>query len=62
MSNKVRTKMTMAKEKIRSTTPSTGLASGLLLWIPGFGGGKHSRGSMSPRDTKSQENGNHGSG
>ena len=48
MSNRVRTKMTMAKEKIRSTTPSIGLASGLLLWIPGFGGGKHSRGSMSP--------------
>ena len=48
MSNRVRTKMTMAKEKIRSTTPSIGLASGLLLWIPGFGGGKNSRGSMSP--------------
>ena len=48
LSNRVRTKMTMAKEKIRSTTPNIGLASGLLLWIPGFGGGKHSRGSMSP--------------
>ena len=55
MSNRVRSKMTTAKEKIRSTTPSIGLASGLLLWIPGFGGGKHSRGSMSPRDNKFQE-------
>ena len=58
MSNRVRTKMTMAKEKMRSTAPSIGLASGLLLWIPGFGGGKHSRGSMSPRNMKTQENGN----
>ena len=56
MSNRVRSKMTMAKEKIRSTTPSIGLASGLLLWIPGFGGGKHSRDVMSPRDNESKEN------
>ena len=58
MSNRVRSKMTMAKEKIRSTTPSIGLASGLLLWIPGFGGGKHSRDSMSPRDNKFNQNAN----
>ena len=58
VSNRVRSKMAMAKEKIRSTTPSIGLASGLLLWIPGFGGGKPSRGSMSPRDNKFQEHDN----
>ena len=56
MSNRARSNMEMVKEKMRSTTPSIGLASGLLLWIPGFGGGRNSsRGSMSPRDNKLQQ-------
>ena len=51
VSNRVRSKMTAAKEKIRSTTPNMGFATGLLLWIPGFGSGKQNRSSMGPSST-----------
>ena len=51
VSNRVRSKMTAAKEKIRSTTPNMGFATGLLLWIPGFGSGKQSRSSMATSHT-----------
>ena len=47
VSNRVRSKMTSAKQKIRSTTPIMGFASGLLLWIPGFGSGKQNQSSRS---------------
>ena len=51
LSNRVRSKMTAAKDKIRSTTPNIGFATGLLLWIPGFGSGKQNRSSMSTSHT-----------
>ena len=58
LSNNVRNKMTSAKEKIRSTTPNIGFITGLLLWIPGFGGGKQTHSTMSTKDLINGKNEN----